>query len=98
MGLKRQICRTSTQCRKRFCPECGEAFKRNPKGRPKVLLRKVGEPGTETHPSGNEIDKKLICPVWGECSQSGMKSAKEILPRSWEPARAGKGKADETLL
>ena len=53
---------------KRFCPECGEAFPRNPRGRPKVFCCDACRRAWwEKHPQPEhwKSTRKLICPVCG---------------------------------
>ena len=53
---------------KRFCPECGEAFKRNPIGRPKQFCSEKCRRAwhrKHIHPENWKSTKQLVCPVCG---------------------------------
>ena len=89
---------------KRFCPECGEAFKRNPKGRPKKFCSEKCRRTwhrKHIHPENWKSTRKLICPVCGRMflAVRDEECKRKYCSRSCaNRARAGKGKADETLL
>ena len=53
---------------KRFCPECGAAFKRNLMGRPKLFCSEKCRRAwhrKHNHPENWKSTKQLVCPVCG---------------------------------
>ena len=89
---------------KRFCPECGKAYKRNPIGRPKLFCSEECRRAwhqKHARPENWKSTKKLICPVCGKTflAVRDDEGKRKYCSRSCaNRARAGKGRTDETLL
>ena len=89
---------------KRFCPECGKAYKRNPIGRPKLFCSEECRRAwhqKHARPENWKSTKKLICPVCGKTvlAVRDDEGKRKYCSRSCaNRARAGKGKSYETLL